>query len=119
MKEISKGVYYLGLHDYDRKIFDQLVPLPQGTTYNSYLVRGSEKCALVDTMYVKFSSAYIDMIKAANVCPDYIVCNHAEPDHTGVLPQLCFAKAGEIVRYYIHNFINGNLAGGARNVSMC
>ena len=112
MKEISKGVYYLGLHDYDRKIFDQLVPLPQGTTYNSYLVRGSEKCALVDTMYVKFSSAYIDMIKAANVCPDYIVCNHAEPDHTGVLPQLlslfpnakifCSPKCSENLQNMLH-----------------
>lgn len=88
MKEISEGVYYLGLHDYDRKIFDQLVPLPQGTTYNSYFIRGAQKCALIDTMYAKFAARYADMLAAENIVPDYIICNHAEPDHTGVLPQL-------------------------------
>ncbi len=88
MKEISDGIFYCGLHDKDRKVFDQLVPLPQGTTYNSYLVKGSEKCALVDTMYAKFGEVYLDMIAASGVKIDYIVSNHAEPDHTGVMPAL-------------------------------
>ncbi len=88
MKEISDGIFYCGLHDKNRKVFDQLVPLPQGTTYNSYLVKGSEKCALVDTMYAKFSDVYIDDICASGVKIDYIVSNHAEPDHSGAIPTL-------------------------------
>ena len=59
MKEIIDGIFYCGIHDKTRKIFDQLVPLPQGTTYNSYLVRGSEKSALIDTMYQKFGGEYV------------------------------------------------------------
>lgn len=112
MKEISEGVYYLGLHDYDRKIFDQLVPLPQGTTYNSYFIRGAQKCALIDTMYAKFAARYADMLAAENIVPDYIICNHAEPDHTGVLPQLlsmfpktevlCSPKCSENLQNMLH-----------------
>ena len=112
MKEISEGVYYLGLHDYDRKIFDQLVPLPQGTTYNSYFIRGAQKCALIDTMYAKFAARYADMLAAENIVPDYIICNRAEPDHTGVLPQLlsmfpktevlCSPKCSENLQNMLH-----------------
>lgn len=88
MKQISDGVFYCGLHDKTRKVFDQLVPLPQGTTYNSYLVKGSQKCALIDTMYVKFADKYMAMLSAENVKIDYIVSNHAEPDHSGLIPAL-------------------------------
>ena len=65
MKEIASGVYYCGLHDKNRKLFDQLVPLPQGTTYNSYLVKGAQKCALIDTMYEKLLDPYRDMLRRA------------------------------------------------------
>lgn len=88
MKEIAPGVFYCGLHDRNRKLFDQLVPLPQGTTYNSYLVEGSEKCALIDTMYEKLLGSYCDMIAARGAKIDYIVSNHAEPDHSGAIPTL-------------------------------
>jgi len=112
MKEILPGVFYCGLHDKDRKVFDQLVPLPQGTTYNSYMVRGSQKCALIDTMYVKFRSEYLDMISSTGIAPDYIISNHAEPDHTGVIPALlkqypktlvyCSAKCAENLKNMLH-----------------
>lgn len=88
MKEIAPGVFYCGLHDRNRKLFDQLVPLPQGTTYNSYLVEGSEKCALIDTMYEKLLGSYCYMIAARGAKIDYIVSNHAEPDHSGAIPTL-------------------------------
>ena len=88
MKEISSGIYFLGLADKNRKLFDQLVPLPQGTTYNSYLIKGSEKCAIVDTMYDKLQGVYLDMISASGIKPDYIISNHAEPDHSGSIPAL-------------------------------
>lgn len=73
MKKISEGIFYCGLHDKTRKIFDQLVPLTQGTTYNSYLVQGSEKTALIDTMYAKFSEQYLDMLASSGAKIDYIV----------------------------------------------
>ena len=88
MKEIAPGVFYCGLHDRNRKLFDQLVPLPQGTTYNSYLVEGAEKRALIDTMYEKLLGPYCDMIAARGAKIDYIVSNHAEPDHSGAIPTL-------------------------------
>ena len=89
MKEISQNVFYCGLHDRDRKLFDQLVPLPQGTTYNSYLIKGSSKCAVVDTMYAKLAEPYMNMVRSSGFSVDYIVSNHAEPDHSGcILPLL-------------------------------
>ncbi len=86
MKEIISDVFYCGVHDRDRKIFDQLVPLPQGTTYNSYLVKGSQKVALIDTMYIKFADEYLKLFDGEKI--DYIISNHAEPDHSGTIPQL-------------------------------
>ncbi len=112
MKEIIDGIFYCGIHDKTRKIFDQLVPLPQGTTYNSYLVRGSEKSALIDTMYQKFGGEYVDMIVASGVKLDYIVSNHAEPDHSGMIPKLlelfpdaavyCSSKCSENLQNMLH-----------------
>ena len=97
MKEIASGVYYCGLHDKNRKLFDQLVPLPQGTTYNSYLVKGAQKCALIDTMYEKLLDPYRDMLSACGLKIDYIVSNHAEPDHSGAIPTLLEAYPEAIV----------------------
>jgi len=48
-REIVHGVQWMGAHDFDRRLFDELIPLPDGTSYNAYLVRGSEKTALIDT----------------------------------------------------------------------
>ncbi len=88
MKKIADGVFYCGIHDRQRKVFDQLVPLPQGTTYNSYLVKGADKTALVDTMYEKFGGQYMDVIASSGEKIDYIISNHAEPDHSGMIPKL-------------------------------
>ncbi len=105
MKKILDGIFYCGIHDKTRKVFDQLVPLTQGTTYNSYLVQGSEKTALIDTMYAKFSEQYLDMLASSGAKIDYIISNHAEPDHSGTIPALldifpeaqvyCSAKCAE------------------------
>ena len=88
MKEIVNGVFYCGYRDKERQVFDQLVPLTQGTSYNSYLIKGSEKTALIDTMYAKFDDAYIKNIVDFGVNIDVIVSNHAEPDHSGAIPKL-------------------------------
>jgi len=48
--EITKNVFSVGAEDWDRQIFDELVPLPDGTSYNAYLIRGSQKTALIDSV---------------------------------------------------------------------
>ena len=58
IRPIKNNVFYIGSKDANRQLFDQLVPLPQGTTYNSYLVKGSEKTAIVDTDYPKKLDEY-------------------------------------------------------------
>ena len=88
-KEIKNSVYYCGLNDSERKIFDELIPLEHGTTYNSYLVKGSEKVALIDTMYPKKTDLYLKNLDENNITKvDYIIANHGEQDHSGSIPDL-------------------------------
>ncbi|MFZ5993584.1 MAG: FprA family A-type flavoprotein [Thermodesulfobacteriota bacterium] len=86
--EISEGIYWVGIRDWNRRIFDALIPLPQGTTYNAYLVRGKEKTALIDTVNPGFEGELEEKIaQVTGEAPiDYIVMNHAEPDHAGAIP---------------------------------
>lgn len=88
-KEIKNNIFYCGLNDCERKIFDELIPLEQGTSYNSYLVKGSEKTAIIDTMYPPKSEEYLKNLDENNITKvDYIIANHGEQDHSGTLPQL-------------------------------
>ncbi len=86
--EISKNVFSVGAKDPKRRMFDALIPLPEGTTYNSYLVRGSKKTALIDTVNPGFEEELLNNLKS--IMPieklDYIVMNHAEPDHANAIP---------------------------------
>jgi flavorubredoxin len=86
--EISKNVYWVGSRDWNRKLFDALIPLPRGTTYNAYLVRGEEKKALIDTVNPGFEKELDEKIrKVADPADlDYVIMNHAEPDHAGSIP---------------------------------
>ena len=86
-QEIKNNIYYCGLNDCERTIFDELIPLECGTSYNSYLVRGSEKTAIIDTMYPPKAQEYLDNLDKNGVDKvDYIIANHGEQDHTGTLP---------------------------------
>lgn len=84
--EIAKNVFAVGVKDWNRRMFDALIPLPQGTSYNAFLVRG-EKTALIDTVNPGFENELIENIQ--KVCPvkelDYLIMNHAEPDHGGAI----------------------------------
>lgn len=84
--EITKNVYYIGTEDWDREIFDELIPLPEGTSYNSYLIEGSDKTAIIDTADPAKYDIYISNIK--NIKIDYIISNHAEQDHSGLIPEV-------------------------------
>lgn len=89
LKEIKNNIFYCGLNHRERKLFDELIPLPMGTTYNAYLIKGSEKTVLVDTMYPPKADEFIEKLEKAGVEKiDYIVINHGEQDHSGALPKL-------------------------------
>lgn len=92
VRELKSGVYSLAAQDWDRKLFDELVPLPEGTSYNAYLVRGSEKCALIDTVHPSMADDFVLALKGLGLTRlDYIVCNHAELDHAGAIPAVLAA----------------------------
>ena len=88
-QEIKNEIYYCGLNDCDRRIFDELIPLEHGTSYNSYLVKGSEKTAIIDTMYPPKTKEYLKRLTENQVGKlDYIIANHGEQDHSGSIPAL-------------------------------
>lgn len=87
--EIKPNVYSVGAIDWDRRLFDKLVPLPDGTSYNSYLIKGSEKIALIDTVDPTMASVLMNHLNQLGVEHiDYVIANHAEQDHSGTLPQV-------------------------------
>jgi flavorubredoxin len=89
VRQISEHIFAVGVIDWDRRIFDELVPLPEGTSYNSYYIKGSEKTALIDTADPSCEEDFIgNLIRLGINRLDYIVINHAEQDHAGSLPML-------------------------------
>lgn len=84
---IKKDVFWVGARDPERAVFDGLLPLPQGTTYNSYLVIGSEKTALFDTVEPEFLDELLANLEGVEKI-DYIISHHAEQDHSGSIPLL-------------------------------
>ncbi len=88
-QEIKNNIFYCGLNDCDRRIFDELIPLEHGTSYNSYLIKGSEKTAIIDTMYPPKTKEYLKRLSENQVGKvDYIIANHGEQDHSGSIPAL-------------------------------
>lgn len=88
--ELREGVHWVGVKDWGRRLFDGLIPLPRGTSYNAYLVVGSAKTALVDAVNPGFEGELLAKIGAVAdpAGLDYVVMNHAEPDHAGAIPVL-------------------------------
>jgi len=87
VKKIKKDIYWVGAIDWDRRLFDELIPLPEGTSYNSYLIKGQEKTALIDTVDPTKEDDLLDNLDDLGIEHlDYIVVNHAEQDHSGAIP---------------------------------
>jgi NADH oxidase (H2O-forming) len=87
---IRDNVHWVGVQDPDLKIFDIIMTTEQGTTYNAYLIKGSDKTALIDTVKEKFFDEYIaDLQKLVDLSQiDYLIMNHTEPDHAGSVEKL-------------------------------
>ena len=84
MQKITDQIYYVGVNDRNKNLFEGLWPLPDGVSYNSYLIVDDKVC-LIDTVEVDFFMPYIKNIQETigNRPVDYLVVNHMEPDHSG------------------------------------
>ena len=107
-RKIKEGIYWVGAVDWDRRMFDDLIPLPDGTSYNAFLIQGSEKTVLIDTVDTTMSHVMFERLNQLGTEHiDYIITNHAEQDHSGTLPQIierhpetqvvCTSKCKEIL----------------------
>ena len=89
MRELKPGVYAVGAVDWDRRLFDELIPLPEGTSYNAYLINGGEKTALLDTVDPTMVDVLIENLVEAGVDRiDYVVAHHGEQDHSGSIKDI-------------------------------
>ena len=86
-RQIKTNVYWVGAIDWDRRLFDALIPLPDGTSYNAYLVQGSQKVALIDTVDPSTADVLMAYLEDVPVI-DYVITNHAEQDHAGSIPRV-------------------------------
>ncbi|RLF60498.1 MAG: FprA family A-type flavoprotein, partial [Thermoplasmata archaeon] len=87
--KLKEGVYFVGALDWDRRLFDELIPLPDGTSYNSYLIEGDKKIALIDTVDPSKKEILIQNLEEMGIERlDYIIANHAEQDHSGSIPEI-------------------------------
>lgn len=89
--KVKNDVYWVGALDPDLRIFDIIMYTPYGTTYNSYVVKGSEKVALFETVKVTFFDDYLAKLKELDIDItkiDYIVVDHTEPDHAGSVAKI-------------------------------
>lgn len=96
--KLRERISWLGAIDWDRRLFDALIPLPDGTSYNAYLIEGSEKTALLDTVDPpKLPELMAQLDGVANI--DYLIAHHGEQDHSGSIPDVLkrFPKAKVVV----------------------
>ena len=85
MLEIGNGVYSIRVNHYNRKLFDSLIPLPYGTSYNSYFIKGSKYNVLIDTADPEKKDVFEDYLKNIDRI-DFVISHHGEQDHSGLIP---------------------------------
>jgi len=86
-RKIKDNIYWMGFVDWDSRLFDSLIPLPDGTSYNAFLIEGSEKTVLIDAvdshLFYELEAQLDNVAKL-----DYVISLHAEQDHSGCIPQV-------------------------------
>jgi len=92
--KVVQDVYWVGVNDTETRLFEGLWDIPEGVSYNSYLVLGSERTALIDSVKAKFGEEHLHkivrLIDPSKI--DYLIINHMEPDHTGAVPKVLEAS---------------------------
>jgi flavorubredoxin len=86
-RKIKENIFKLGAIDWDRRLFDSLIPLPDGTSYNAYLICGSEKTLLIDSVDPVMGDELMAQLSDVKRI-DYIISHHAEQDHSGSIPMV-------------------------------
>jgi flavorubredoxin len=86
-RQIKTNVHWVGAVDWDRRLFDALIPLPDGTSYNAYLVQGSQQVALIDTVDPSMTHVLMAFLEDVPAI-DFVIANHAEQDHSGSIPHV-------------------------------
>jgi flavorubredoxin len=110
-RELRPGVKAIGAIDWDRRLFDALIPLPEGTSYNAYLIEGAEKTALIDTVDPTMTATLVEHLSGVERV-DYVVIQHVEQDHSGSLAAVlsrfpmatvrCSARAVDLLATHLH-----------------
>jgi flavorubredoxin len=105
--EINKDLFYVGVNDRSKHLFENLWPLPKGVSYNSYVIR-DEKTALIDTVDIGFTDVFLNKLSVVlgDRPIDYLIINHMEPDHSGALT------------FLLNKYPNIQLVGNARTADM-
>ncbi|MBN2395470.1 MAG: FprA family A-type flavoprotein [Candidatus Atribacteria bacterium] len=89
IKKVKEDIYWVGTIDWDRRLFDELIPLPDGTSYNSYLIKNQDEALLIDTVDPSKKDEFFQNIKEAKIKKiKYIIAQHAEQDHSGCIPDV-------------------------------
>ncbi|MGI6004551.1 MAG: FprA family A-type flavoprotein [Christensenellales bacterium] len=127
---LADGIEYVGAVDKGLRTFDVVMHTPYGTTYNAFIIRGSEKTALIDVVKDSFASAYLEAVQNRAVWADidYIVLQHAEPDHSGALPQVlelatnatvvCSRAASVFLKGIVNRAFRVQVAGDGDEISL-
>ncbi|MEF8917559.1 MAG: FprA family A-type flavoprotein [Candidatus Bipolaricaulota bacterium] len=93
--EIKDDIYWVGVNDRRNDLFESYWPIPNGMSYNSYLIK-DEKSALIDGVKGGFTEDFLRKVQPHGAVEDldYVIVNHMEPDHTGVFPELRRLNSG-------------------------
>lgn len=123
MKELSKGVYWVGAIDWTVRYFHGYeLSTHRGSSYNSYLIK-DEKTVLIDTVWEPLTDRFLENLKEVTDISkiDYVIMNHLEPDHSGALPALMeyipeaviivSKKGAESIKEYYHKDWNLKIVG--------
>lgn len=86
LMQISDTIFYVGVNDRTTTHFEGLWPIPKGVSYNSYIIKGKDKTALIDTVSLSEFPEFLNNIKSNDVVPTYLIVHHMEPDHSGSIP---------------------------------
>ncbi|MFW5790506.1 MAG: FprA family A-type flavoprotein [Bacillota bacterium] len=86
-RKLTEDIYSVGVIDWDRHLFDELIPLPGGTSYNAYFIEGEKANVLIDTVEEHYGDKLLENLTELDVERiDYVISNHSEQDHSGAIP---------------------------------